>query len=127
MVREIVMKRASCSWIALAVLWPLAGPAAAEPAVSKPMGINAQSAATGKLVRSREQELRELLGALAQQVDEINANIANLGPNNATALRFRAVSLASYQRAWAELTRGQVDFGDTAEPEMVAALAEARP
>jgi hypothetical protein len=121
------MKRASLSWIALAVLWPLAGLEAAETAVSKPMGISAPSAATSKLVRSREQELRELVGALARQIDEINTNIANLGPSNAAALRFRAVSLAAYQRAWAELTRGQVDFGDTAAPEMVAALAEARP
>jgi hypothetical protein len=45
----------------------------------------------------------------------------------AAALRFRAASLVAYQRAWAELTRGQVDFGDTALTEVVAALAEARP
>jgi hypothetical protein len=111
----------------MAVLLPLAGPVAAEPVPLKPKCITAQPAATGKLVRSREGELRELLDGLSRQIREINANIANLGPNNAAALRFRAVSLAAYQRAWAELTRGQVDFGDTALPEVVAALAEARP
>jgi hypothetical protein len=110
----------------MVVLWPLAGPVVAEPAVSKPMGISARPAAKAKPARSRDAELRALLEGLARQIDEINANIANLGPNDAAALRFRAVSLAAYQRAWAELTRGQVDFGDTVPPEVVAALAEAR-
>jgi hypothetical protein len=107
----------------MAVLWPVA----AEPAVSQPTGITAQPAATGKLGRSRDEGLRKLLDGLARQINEINANIANLGPNAAAARRFRAVSLAAYQRAWAELTRGQVDLGATPGHEAVAALKEARP
>jgi hypothetical protein len=121
------MKRASFSWIALVVLWPLAGPVAAEAAVLKPMGITAQRVATGKLGHSRDAQLRELLDGLARQINEINVNIANLGPSNAAALRFRAASLAAYQRAWAELTCGQVDFGDGGGPEIVAALVGAQP
>jgi hypothetical protein len=121
------MRRAVFACTALAVPWALAGPLAAEPAALKPKCITAQPAATGKLAHSREGQLRELLDGLTRQIDEINANIGNLGPNNAAALRFRAVSLAAYQRALAELTRGQVDFGDPALPEVIAALAEVRP
>lgn len=122
-----LMRRAFFCCTAMVVLWPLAGPVAAEPAVSKPMGISVQPAGQGKLAYSREGQLRELLDGLTRQIDEIDANIANLGPNNAAALRFRAVSLAAYQRAWAELTRGQVDFGDAELSKVVAALAGARP
>jgi hypothetical protein len=110
----------------MVVLWPLAGPVVAEPAVSKPMGISAQPAAKAKPARSRDEELRALLDARARQIHEIDANIANLGPNNKAALRFRAVSLAAYQRAWAELNRGQDAFGDPAAPEVVAVLEGAR-
>jgi hypothetical protein len=120
------MMRAVFACTAMAVPWVLAGPVAAEPAALQPKCITTQPAATGKLARSREGELRELLDGLTRQINEIDANIANLGRNNAAALRFRAVSLAAYQRAWVELTRGQVDFGDTALPEVVAALAEAQ-
>ncbi len=121
------MRRAVVACTAMLVLWPLAGPVVAGPAVSRPLGIGDQPAAKDRLARSRDGELRDLLVGLARQIHEIDANITNLGPHNAAALRFRAVSLAAYQRAWAELTRGQVDFGDTAAAETVAALAEARP
>jgi hypothetical protein len=109
------------------MLWPLAGPVVADPSVSKSMGISAQPAARDKLARWRDEELRELLDGLARQIGEIDANVANLGPNNAAALCFRAVSLAAYRCALAELTSRQVDSGDIAAPGMVAALAEARP
>jgi hypothetical protein len=100
----------------MVVLWPLAGAAVADPPVSNPIGIGAQPAANGKQASSRDEELRRLLDALARQIDEIDANIANLGPNSAAALRFRAASLAAYQRTWTGLTRVR----------MAAALAEAR-
>jgi hypothetical protein len=64
------------------------------------------------------------LDGLARQIAEIDTNVANLGPKNAAALRFRAVSLAAYQRAWAELTRPDGDLGDPACQESVAGLAE---
>ena len=120
------MKRAVFACTAMVVLWSLAGSVVAEPAASIPTGISAHPAAKGKAARSRDKELRELLDGLARQINEINANITNLGPNNAVAQRFLAVSLTAYQRAWAELTRNQVDFGDAAGEETVATLTEAR-
>jgi hypothetical protein len=118
------MRRTVFSCTAIVVLWSLTGPMAVELAVSKQMGISAPLIAKDKLARPRDKGLRELPDGLAHQITEINNNIANLGPYKAAALRFRALSLATYQ--WAELTRSQVDFGDTAAPGMVAALAEAR-
>jgi len=95
-----------------AVLWALAGPAAAEP---------------GKPAGPRGDSLGEPLGGLARQIGEINANIANLRSGSAAAVRLRSASLAAFQRAWARLTRDEVDFVRPADPEAVAALAGARP
>jgi hypothetical protein len=69
----------------------------------------------------------EPLDGLARQIAEINANIASLGPNDGAARRFLTASLAAYQRAWAELTRNQVEFGDAPGAETVAALAGVQP
>ena len=108
--------------MSLAMLWPLAGAAVAEPAPSKPTVAAAKPLPTGKTARFRGDKLGEPLDGLARQIAEINANIANLGPDNAAALRFLTVSLAAYQRAWAGLTRDQVDF--ETGPETVTVAAE---
>jgi hypothetical protein len=124
------MKRIWLACIA-SVLWASAGPAAAEPAASVTGGATIQAAARAKAAKqattARRAELGGTLDGLARQIGEINANLANLGAGNAAALRFRTVSLAAYRRAWAELTRDEVDFGAPAGPEAVAALAPARP
>jgi len=82
----------------------------AEQSTSQPVHVSRQRPAAGKLAPSRRNELRALLDGLARQIDEINANIANLGPGYAAAVRFRTVSLTAYRRAWAELTRDDIDF-----------------
>src|SRR5262249_20224128 len=106
------------------VLWALAQPAGAEPVTLKSTAAATQPPAAVRWTAIRRVQLQETLDGLARQIAEIDANIANLGPKNAAALRFRSVSLAAYQRAWAELTRHDVDFGDPARQESVAGLAE---
>lgn len=135
---EVVMKRALFSIMALACLLTLPRPAAEEDLASsivgvwKYTGIANKQVATGKVTHPYGEKpsshiasgrgvvavqsaiagrpTRDLLEGLARQIDEINRNMANLGPNNAAATRFLAASLTAYQRAWAELTWGQVDF-----------------
>jgi hypothetical protein len=122
------MKRILFPSMALALIWPLVEPTAAEPVASKPTrGAAIQPTATGKLAGGRDEEVRERLDGLALQIHQINAHIANLGRRNAAALRFLTVSLAAYQRTWAELTRDEVDFGHEGGHEAVAAFAGAQP
>jgi hypothetical protein len=106
-------------------LWaPLCAPAHAEqPAPQALRSAHRSGPSPGKLTASRSRELRALLDGLARQIAEINANIANLGSGDAAAVRFRTVSLATYRRAWAELTRDDADL----EGEAVATLVGSRP
>ena len=98
------MERVLLSGVALALLLPLARPAAADdvkapkPAISGSIGAAGQKLVTGRplaALRPRDQWLRARLDGLASQIARINANTAKLGPGNAAALRFRSASLAA--------------------------------
>jgi len=125
------MLRALVSCMALVLLWPTALPAAAKDAA---VATTAAGQADGcvralsrpRSVRSQDEKLLALLDALARQIAEINGNLANLGPNKAAAMRYRSVSLAAYQHAWAKLTRHEIEFGGGFSQERAAAAGAPR-
>src|SRR5262245_33363199 len=122
------MRRIVASCVVLALLWPSALPAAALDAPAATATVAAacgRALPTPKPVRSQDEKLLALLDGLARQIAEINANLAKLGPNTAAAIRFRNVSLAAYQRAWAELTRNETELGGASTQDMAAAAAGA--
>jgi hypothetical protein len=115
------MKRTVIACTVLPVLGALSIPVAAEPAETGPVAVATAPAAARKSARTDARHLRERRDALARQIAEIDANIANLGPRNAAALRFRAVSLAAYRHVLAELASTESDIGDAPAHETAAA------
>jgi hypothetical protein len=93
------------------VLLPSAGSAAAdqgrkaEPSATAPAGTADRKPVTRKPVGPQDERLHALLDGLERQIAAINANMANLGAGNAAAVRFRAATLAAYQRAWIAVRR----------------------
>jgi hypothetical protein len=127
------MRRVLLSSLALAVLLPSAGSAAAdqgrkaEPSATAPAGTADRKPVTRKPVGPQDERLHALLDGLERQIAAINANMANLGAGNAAAVRFRAATLAAYQRAWAELIRDEVEIAAGAPGLEVAATTEGAP
>jgi hypothetical protein len=122
-----LMTRFPSPCLALLAVLVLAVPTAAEPVQSRSASIADRQAVPVAAAAPRRRALGEPLEGLARQIREINASIGNLGPKNAAALRFLTVSLAAYQRAWAELTRDEIDLDGATGREMVATLAPAQP
>jgi hypothetical protein len=117
--------------MALVLISASALPAAAQDApaartAADETGGSGRVLATPASVRPQEEKLLALLDTLARQIGEINANLARLGPNNAAASRFRTVSLAAYQRAWAELTRNETELGGGSSQDIAAAAGAPR-